>query len=135
VTNSRSQAVTRASRWLLSALCAGRLAELKLANYGAKTTLIDLHLEMLRGFIMSTCIEGDSLRTSPNLARARARGLDPFQNLTGNFHSLHIVRDRLLCTYRPINSAAIILEPVPVAGKQDLRVIFDSFSSPDLLAE
>jgi hypothetical protein len=26
-----------------------------------------------------------------------------------NFHSLHTGRDRLLCTYRPINSAAIIL--------------------------
>jgi hypothetical protein len=72
-----------------------RLAELKLANYGAKTTLIDLHLEMLRGFIMSTCIEGDSLRTSPNLPRARARGLDPFQNLTGNF--IHFTSFATVC--------------------------------------
>ena len=39
---------------------AGRLAEIKLANHGVKTALIELHLEMLRGSIVSTCIKCDS---------------------------------------------------------------------------
>jgi hypothetical protein len=41
-------------------LFADRLAEIKLANHGVKAKLIDLHLEMLRGSIVSTCIKCDS---------------------------------------------------------------------------